>query len=96
MQTRESVGRSIVPGTETRHATASAKAVIEPKCFIVPPEEPEPEETEPDPEPTEPGEEPEPIIGLACDGEAWTIDPDDPELPSNEDLFTVRLAGDDE
>lgn len=85
-------------GAEARHATASANAVIEPKCGFMAPEETAPEETEPDPDPTEPGEaeEPEPITGLICDGVSWTIDPDDPELPSAADLFTVRLAGDDE
>ncbi|MEU4075759.1 hypothetical protein DEJ45_12970 [Streptomyces venezuelae] len=97
VSTRESVG---LPGTEARHAVATAKAVIEPKCTFKPPEEPEPEVTEPDPDPTEPGEEPapepEPITGLTCDGEAWTIDPENPELPATEDLFTVRLAGDEE
>lgn len=97
VQTKESVG---LPGTEARNAVASAKALIEPKCRFTAPDEPEPEETEPDPDSTQPGEEPdpepEPITGLTCDGEAWTIDPEDPELPSTEDLFTVRLAGDDD
>ncbi|MFE5830640.1 pilus assembly protein TadG-related protein [Streptomyces sp. NPDC056508] len=85
-------------GAEAQHATAFAKAVIEPKCSFKAPETPMPEETEPDPDPTEPeeGPAPEPIIGLKCDGDAWPIDPDDPELPGAVDLFTVRLAGDDE
>lgn len=100
VSTTDTVGRSIVPGTETRHASASANAVIEPKCTFTALEEPEPEQPEPDPDPTEPGEEPdqeaEPIVGLICDGDSWTIDPDDPTLPSAVDLFTVRLAGDDE
>ncbi|MFF5389073.1 hypothetical protein ACFY5H_11935 [Streptomyces sp. NPDC013012] len=85
-------------GAETQSATASAKAVIEPKCSFEAPEVPVPEETEPGPEPTEPEEEPEPepITGLTCDGEAWEIDPEDPELPSAAHLFAVRLTGDDE
>ncbi|MGA4974223.1 pilus assembly protein TadG-related protein [Streptomyces cinereoruber] len=87
-------------GVETWHATASAKAVIEPKCSFEAPEVPEPEEPEPDASPTEPSEEPapepEPITGLTCDDKRWTIDPDDPELPGVTDLFTVRLTGDDE
>ncbi|MET7756001.1 pilus assembly protein TadG-related protein [Streptomyces sp. NPDC005389] len=93
VRTEESVG---LPGTEPRHAVASAKALIEPKCSFTAPEEPEPEETEPDPDPTEPEEDPEPITGLTCGDMPWTIDPEDPELPSVVDLFTVRLAGDDE
>ncbi|MEV6025514.1 pilus assembly protein TadG-related protein [Streptomyces sp. NPDC052036] len=32
IQTRYTVGKSIVPGTETRHARADAVAVIEPRC----------------------------------------------------------------
>ncbi|MFF5450259.1 hypothetical protein ACFY40_03290 [Streptomyces sp. NPDC012950] len=88
-------------GTEAHHATASANAVIEPKCSFEAPETPAPEETEPEPDPEEsedpePEEEPEPITGLICEGDAWTIDPDDPQLPSVTDLFTVRLTGDDE
>ncbi len=93
VRTEESVG---LPGAEAQHAVASAKALIEPKCTFTAPDEPEPEQTAPDPDPTEPEEEPEPITGLICGEEAWTIDPDDPVLPSAVDLFTVRLAGDDE
>ncbi|MCX4983159.1 hypothetical protein [Streptomyces sp. NBC_00572] len=92
----------VTTGGESRDATASAQAVIEPKCDFTPSEDPIPEETEPDPDPTEPGEEPEPepepepITGLTCGEESWTIDPADPTLPSAVDLFTVRLAGNDE
>ncbi|MER7945954.1 pilus assembly protein TadG-related protein [Streptomyces sp. NPDC096079] len=101
VRTTRSVGRSIIPGTEAQHATASANALIEPKCTFTEPEESEPEESQsPDPDPTSPAEEPdeqdEPILGLTCDGEPWIIDPRDPKLPSAADLFTVRLAGDDE
>lgn len=103
VQTTGTVGRSLIPGTESQHATASARAVIKPKCNFLPPEPSEPPES---PAPEEPGEEPteeptedpepEPITGLTCDEEAWTIDPENPELPSVTDLFTVRLTGDDE
>ncbi|WP_435975531.1 hypothetical protein [Streptomyces sp. Qhu_M48] len=84
----------VTTGGEPRDATASARAVIVPKCTFEPPGA---EELEPETEPTEPGgePEPEPIAGLTCDDEAWTIDPDDPALPSASDLFTVRLAGDE-
>ncbi|MBX9423186.1 hypothetical protein K4902_12405 [Streptomyces lateritius] len=78
-------------------ATASAEAVIEPRCTF---EEQEPEpSSEPPPSPSSPPpsgepeeEEPGPILGLACDGEPWEIDPEDPRLPSAADLFTVRLS----
>ncbi|MGW2016378.1 pilus assembly protein TadG-related protein [Streptomyces sp. NPDC001927] len=100
VMTQAAVGVSVIPGTEDRHATARAKAVIEPLCTFEAPEPPpgtdppsEPEPTpEPDPEPSPTPTEPAPILGLACDGVPWTIDPDRPELPSAADLFTVRLA----
>ncbi|WP_037968338.1 pilus assembly protein TadG-related protein [Streptomyces sp. SS] len=93
--TTGTVGRSIVPGTETQHVTASARAVIEPKCSYVAQQEPTT-----DPTPTEPGEDEgqdgEPILGLTCDDEPWDIDPEAPTLPRAVDLFTVRLIGDNE
>ncbi|MFJ5706030.1 hypothetical protein [Streptomyces sp. NPDC093105] len=108
VQTERTVGNSIVPDTSERRATATASAVVEPLCTFEPPEPPEspspppsPEPpTEPDPSAT-PSEEPEeedpvPISGLSCGGEDWEINPDDPVLPPVEDLFRVRLTGDDE
>ncbi|MGW5774526.1 pilus assembly protein TadG-related protein [Streptomyces sp. NPDC003863] len=97
--TSGTVGSSIVPGSESRHATASAKAVIEPKCSFVP-DGPASHEPGPDSDATEPSEEPssddEPILGLTCNDVPWPIDRDDPTLPSASDLFTVRLTSDDE
>ncbi|MFE6065068.1 pilus assembly protein TadG-related protein [Streptomyces sp. NPDC056525] len=102
IRTTGTVGSSLIPGTESQHATATAEALIEPRCrFDAPPEpsqdptptapsdgEAEPEEPE---EPEKP-EEPEPIEGLVCDGHSWVIDLEDPELPSATDLFRVRLS----
>lgn len=34
IQTRYTVGKSIIPGTETRHASAEAVAVIQPRCTL--------------------------------------------------------------
>lgn len=104
VQTEGTVGESIVPGTDERRATATASAVVEPLCSFVPPEpSPDPPSeppTEPDPSGTPSGEpeeeDPDPISGLTCDGEAWEIDPEAPALPGVEDLFRVRLTGDDE
>lgn len=31
-------------------------------------------------------------MGLACDGDSWEIDPENPNLPDAVDLFTVRLS----
>ncbi|TXS10871.1 hypothetical protein EAO71_36550 [Streptomyces sp. ms191] len=100
VRTLNTVGASVVPGTEKQHATATASAVIEPRCtFEAPeptpePEEPSPDPTSPDPTPTPTPTptEPSPILGLTCHGVAWEIDPEDPRLPSAADLFTVRLA----
>ncbi|MFB7373340.1 pilus assembly protein TadG-related protein [Streptomyces sp. NPDC056222] len=90
VRTLNTVGESVIPGTEKRHATAKAKAVIEPLCTFEEPDVPAPSESAtPDPGSDE---EPPPILGLTCDGVPWTIDPDRPRLPRAIDLFTVRLA----
>ncbi|MFD7979543.1 hypothetical protein [Streptomyces sp. NPDC059071] len=95
------VGSSLVPGTEDRHAEATATAVLEPLCSFEAPEPTPPSATPTTPEPTgsatpdptpTPSPEPEPITGLVCDGVKWTIDPEDPRLPDVADLFTVRLV----
>ncbi|MFJ6105036.1 pilus assembly protein TadG-related protein [Streptomyces sp. NPDC092359] len=101
VRTTGTVGRSLVPGTESQRAEASAEAVIEPLCRFDPPEPTAPP-TESTAPPTEPGgpdqpedpgpEEPEVVTGLTCGGEEWEIDPADPVLPGASDLFTVRLT----
>ncbi|MFH8593753.1 pilus assembly protein TadG-related protein [Streptomyces rimosus] len=40
--TRKTVGRSVIPGTEGKHASARAKAVVEPRCAAGPQREPGP------------------------------------------------------
>ncbi|MFI8322273.1 hypothetical protein [Streptomyces sp. NPDC085529] len=104
VQTNGTVGESIVPGADERRATATASAVVEPLCSFVPPEPtPDPSTeppTDPDPSSTPPEqseeEEPDPVLVLSCGDEDWEIDPDDPVLPGADDLFRVRLTGDDE
>ncbi|MFJ6421614.1 pilus assembly protein TadG-related protein [Streptomyces hydrogenans] len=105
VQTNGAVGDSIVPDTETRKATATATAVIEPRCSFVEPEPTEQPGPTEEPEPTEvptstpsadPEPEPELILGLTCDGEVITIDPENPLLPGAGALFRVRLTGDHE
>ncbi|MFD8010893.1 hypothetical protein [Streptomyces sp. NPDC058955] len=100
VQTVDTVGDSIVPGADEQRATATASAVVEPLCSFEPPEPGTDPPTEPDPSSSPPGEpeeeDPGPIKGLICDGEAWEIDPEDPTLPGVDDLFRVRLTGDDE
>jgi hypothetical protein len=78
VETDETVGESIVPGTEDIRATASAKAVIEPRCTFEPPAG----DTGDDELPT-----------LSCEDQDWELSPDDlTDLPDPEDLFEVHLA----
>ncbi|WP_030692813.1 pilus assembly protein TadG-related protein [Streptomyces globisporus] len=86
-------------GREPRHATASAEAVLEPRCtFDAPEPTSDPSEPAPDSTPTPPAEDDgesddeEPIVGLVCDGKQWVIDLDNPSLPGAADLFRVRLS----
>ncbi|MER6613919.1 pilus assembly protein TadG-related protein [Streptomyces xantholiticus] len=89
VRSRESMGDSVIEGTGSKHATATATAVIEPRCTFTPEESeaPEPDEgAEDDKEEPSPGK-------LLCDSEDWVIDPDNMDLlPDMADLFTVRLA----
>ncbi|WP_240926319.1 pilus assembly protein TadG-related protein [Streptomyces sp. JB150] len=75
----EPVGDSIVPGTESTYAKASAKAVIEPRCDVAPPAE---------------GAGDIELPSLSCGAVDWDLSPDDDpaELPDPEDLFDVHLA----
>lgn len=40
IETRYTVGNSIIPGTETKHAKAEATAVIQPRCTFAPDADP--------------------------------------------------------
>ncbi|MES4900751.1 MULTISPECIES: hypothetical protein [unclassified Streptomyces] len=107
VKTRKAVGKSVVPGTETKHATARAKAVVEPRCTY--------EAPAPLPDPTGDGKGDEggkgdggkdeddkggkddkdekPVIDLVCEGKDITIDPEHLDLfPDAKDLFSVHLA----
>ncbi|WP_093878652.1 pilus assembly protein TadG-related protein [Streptomyces sp. TLI_105] len=81
-------------GRESHHATASAEAVLEPRCtFDAPKPTQGPSGPTPGPTPTSPDEDGgEPVVGLVCDGEPWVIDPDSSILPGAADLFRVRLS----
>ncbi len=78
-ETDESVGVTIVPGTEDKKATESARAVVESRCSFKPPAEAADDEELPE---------------LSCKGgDNWDLDPDDlADLPHPEDLFDVHLA----
>ncbi|MEV5866495.1 pilus assembly protein TadG-related protein [Streptomyces tendae] len=72
------VGESIVPGTENKHAHASATAVIEANCEFELPD----------------GEERDDVLPtITCNDQDWELDPEDlSELPKPQDLFDVHLA----
>ncbi|MFF0539155.1 pilus assembly protein TadG-related protein [Streptomyces coelicoflavus] len=78
-ETNDTVGDTIVPGTEGQKATESATAVIEARCSTKPPAE---------------GADDDALPSLTCKGGArWDLKPDDlSALPKPEDLFDVHLA----
>ncbi|WP_171148039.1 pilus assembly protein TadG-related protein [Streptomyces sp. S3(2020)] len=78
VESDESVGDSIVPGTEGMYAKASAKAVVEPLCTFELPGADAGDDVLPQ---------------LTCEDRNWDLDPDDlTVLPEPEDLFDVHLA----
>jgi hypothetical protein len=79
VETNDTVGESIVPGTEDEKSQETATAVIEPRCtFELPTGDVEGDALPP----------------LTCDGTKWDLDLKSPEdlLPEPEDLFDVHLA----
>lgn len=79
VETNDTVGDSIVPGTEDFKSQEKATAVIESRCEFDLPVEETAEDTLP---------------LLTCEGTKWELDPKTPEelLPKPEDLFDVHLA----
>ncbi len=79
VETNDTVGDSVVPGTEDKKSQEEATAVIEPRCeFEIPTADPE-----------------EGILPLLfCEGKEWKLDPKGPKelLPKPEELFDVHLA----
>ncbi|MEU4655315.1 pilus assembly protein TadG-related protein [Streptomyces sp. NPDC023723] len=79
VETQDTVGESIVPGTEDVKSQATATAVIEPRCTFDLPTEDAGEELPP----------------LSCEDKDWLLDPEDISvLPDPEELFDVHLADD--
>ncbi|MEU6535297.1 pilus assembly protein TadG-related protein [Streptomyces sp. NPDC047000] len=78
VQTDESVGHSVVPGTENIKSTAKATAVIEALCtFQLPGADAGPDT----------------LPQLTCKDRNWDLDPKDlSNLPKPQDLFDVHLA----
>ncbi|MFC8870877.1 pilus assembly protein TadG-related protein [Streptomyces sp. NPDC057148] len=78
VESNDTVGDSIVPGTEDKRSNASATAVIEAKCTFELPAEDSGDDVLPQ---------------LACQDKEWDLDPEDlVDLPKAEELFDVHLA----
>ncbi|MET9416570.1 pilus assembly protein TadG-related protein [Streptomyces klenkii] len=104
VESAAAVGKSVVPGTESRHATATARAVVEPRCWARPPAPSAPPAPSSSPPSSSggPGPSASPSGGAAegksaveivCGGETVRIEPGRPGAPVRAaTLFTVRLA----
>ncbi|WP_328300540.1 pilus assembly protein TadG-related protein [Streptomyces sp. NBC_00435] len=89
--TDDTVGESVIPGSETMHGHATATALIEPSCSLKPAPAPTPSPT---PSPGGGGTVPDPV-GIECrDGGVITVDPSNPGSLSKlaRKLFSVRLV----
>ncbi|NEA14821.1 hypothetical protein G3I29_04630 [Streptomyces halstedii] len=90
--TNKAVGNSVIPGTETRKAEATARAVIEPRCRVEEDTRPRPSPSQNEDGDTDEAEE-QKAYKVACDGEDFTIDPKNlGSLPDLADMFSVHLA----
>lgn len=94
VETNKTVGSSVIASTKTTKATATARAVIEPRCRIE-------EDTRPTPSPsaddddgdTDEAEEQKAYKVVCDDVEDFRIDPKNLGLlPDLADLFSVHLA----
>ncbi|MFJ9415949.1 pilus assembly protein TadG-related protein [Streptomyces sp. NPDC101227] len=104
IKTRNTVGDSVIPGTESKHATANAKAVVVPRCSLAPapPDEDKSGDAGKESEGGRNGkgekggkgqDDDPPPRELTCEGKNWTLDRDKPQdFPDASDLFAVRLA----
>ncbi|MFF9684972.1 pilus assembly protein TadG-related protein [Streptomyces sp. NPDC014623] len=97
VKSRNTVGDTVIPGTETTHATAEATAVIEFRCNWNPAEKPD-ADTSPQPDETEDDKEetPGPISFDCDDRNHFEIDPlhPDPWAELGKMLFAVHLTDD--
>ncbi|MFF1420114.1 pilus assembly protein TadG-related protein [Streptomyces sp. NPDC058280] len=93
VETRDTVGQSVIPGTANKRGKATARAIIEPRCSFevkpAPDDGDDPGSGEEDDKPVFPGV-------VRCDSGDLPIDPEshDP-LPDLADLFKVRLVESD-
>ncbi|GGR16592.1 pilus assembly protein TadG-related protein [Streptomyces netropsis] len=99
VESLKGVGKSVIPGTEGKKATATATAAVTPLCVpdaAPPKEEPKPSPSKDKGDGDKGGEKPPerpPALFLDCDGKHVTIDPGHLDrLPDTAELFAVHLA----
>lgn len=78
LTSNKSMGKSIIPGTETKHATSQSTAIVDSRCHFVP----------------SAGQDPTGSPGVViCPEFVWHVDPTQPEtIPTLADLFDVHLV----
>lgn len=95
VETRYTVGDSVIPGTESKRATATATAVIEFRCGPKVKDVPAPEPGDEDGADAG-GEVSLPVVTLVCDGQEVPIDlgSSDPLAGLSKLIFAVHLIDD--
>ncbi|WP_411105678.1 pilus assembly protein TadG-related protein [Streptomyces sp. cmx-4-9] len=102
VETEESVGNSVIPGTDSMHGTAEATALIESRCFLVAAATPSPTppaptaspSPTPTPSPTSAPPPPASSVTFNCGGELVELNPLKPGSLTawTRRLFSVRLV----
>ncbi|MGW4079728.1 pilus assembly protein TadG-related protein [Streptomyces asiaticus] len=103
VKTHKPVGKTVIPGTESKYGEATAKAVVTPRCTAEPPAPPterpddggggKDDDGKDDGKGGDGGKDDKPPVDLVCDGTDLTIDPTRLDLfPDAKDLFSVHLA----
>ncbi len=91
--TNKTVGSSVIAGTKTKKASATARAVIEPRCRIEEDMRPAPRPPKEDDDGDTGEAEDQKSYKVVCDDEDFSIDPKKLDLlPDLADLFSVHLA----
>ncbi|MGW2481759.1 pilus assembly protein TadG-related protein [Streptomyces hundungensis] len=90
--TQYTVGKSVIPGTEHKHGSAKATAMIELRCSLPPGSGGSGGGTSPtptsSPAPTPTSSPTPPPVTITCDGQDIPVDP----MPDLEKIFTVKLV----
>ncbi|NXY98826.1 hypothetical protein HYE82_31495 [Streptomyces sp. BR123] len=97
VSTKGTVGKSVVPGSEALHGQATAKALIEPRCFLKPAPTPAPTPTataSPAPSVSPSSSAELGSVAFVCRGKTLTLDLEKPGALDRlaKSLFSVRLV----